>query len=81
MKSESKKFEVRLKDAMDLVHKPKSEPLKSWLITFEIYRVTNSLTQKVDIGTKVIEAESISKAVETLRKENQKLVITYIYEL
>lgn len=71
MKSESKKFEPKVE----------TKPLKSWLITYEIYRVTSSVTQKVDIGTKVVEAESISKAVETLRKENQKLVITYIYEL
>lgn len=81
MKSESKKFEMSLKQAMEL-NKPKQQAsLKSWLITYEIYRVTSSITQKVDIGTKVVEAESIGMAVETLRKENQKLVITYIYEL
>lgn len=69
-RSESKKFE------------PKQEPVKkSWLITYEIYRVTSSITTKVDIGTKIIEAVNIREAYESLRKENQKLVITYIYEL
>lgn len=71
MKSESKKFEP----------KQEPKPLKSWLITFEIYRVTSSMTQKVDIGTKVVQAETITQAVDSLRKENQKLVVTNIYEL
>jgi hypothetical protein len=68
MKSESKKFE------------PKA-PLKAWVITYEIYRITSGITQRVDIGTRRVEAVNLEKAYESMKMENHKVVITYIYEL
>ncbi len=70
MKSESKKFE------------PKPVVVKrKWLISYEIYRVTTSITTRVDVGTKIIESESLLKAYESLRLENHKVVITLMQEL
>ena len=69
MKSESKKF-------TPIVEK---QPLKKWLISFEIYRVTQAILY--DKGTTVVEAESLLKAYESLKKENFKLYITNVYEL
>ena len=69
MKSESKKF-------TPIVEK---KPLRKWLISFEIYRVTQSILY--DKGTTVIEAENLEQAYNSLRKENFKLYITNVYEL
>jgi len=68
MKSESKKFETK-------------PPLKAWIFTYEIYRITSGITQKIDVGTKRVEAVNIEKAYESMKMENYKVVITYIYEL
>lgn len=68
MKSDSKKFEPK-------------QPLKAWIFTYEIYRITSGITQKIDIGTKRVEAVSLEKAYESMKMENHKVVITYIYEL
>ena len=67
MKSESKKFEPI--------------PKKSWLISYEIYRVTTAITTRVDVGTRVVEAVSLLKAYESMKMENNKVVITNIFEL
>jgi len=63
---ESKKFEPK-------------QPLKKWLISFELYRVGQSILYEK--ATKVVEAETLHKAYDTLRLENMKLYITNIYEL
>lgn len=70
MKSESKKFEA----------KP-VEVKKKWLISYEIYRVTTSITTRVDVGTRIVEATSLLKAYEALKMENHKVVITLMQEL
>lgn len=67
MKSESKKFEPEVK--------------KKWLISYEIYRVTTAITTRVDVGTKVVEATSLLKAYESMKIENNKVVITNVFEL
>jgi hypothetical protein len=68
MKSESKKFEPK-------------EVKRKWLISYEVYRVTTSITTRVDVGTKVVEAVSLLKAYEDMKLENHKVVIISIYEL
>ena len=68
MKSDSKKFEPKV-------------PLKKWLFSYEIYRVTTSVTTRVDVGSRIVEAESLLKAYESLRMENHKVVITLMQEL
>lgn len=67
MKSESKKYEPKEK--------------KKWLISYDIYRVTTSITTRVDVGTKVVEGYDLQSAYESLRMENHKLVVTFIYPL
>ncbi len=69
MKSESKKFEP----------KKEEKPVKKWLISFELYRVTQSILY--DKGTKIVEAINLEDAYKSLMKENFKLIITNIYEL
>jgi len=66
MKSESKKFEPK-------------QPLRKWLISFELWRLTHSVLY--DKGTVLIESENLQKAYESLKKENFKLIITNIYEV
>lgn len=70
MKSDSKKFEPKV-----------VEVKKEWLISYEIYRVTTALTVRVDVGTKIVEGPNLKKAYESMRTENQKIVITNVYEL
>jgi len=70
MKSESKKFE------------PKPVEVKrEWLISYEIYRVTTAITTRVDVGTRIVEASTLRKAYESMKIENNKVVITNVFEL
>jgi hypothetical protein len=79
MKSESRKFDKKESQfAVDLLNK---ESKKAWIFTYEIYRITSGVTQRVDIGTRRVEAVSLEKAYESMKMENHKVVITYIYEL
>ncbi len=71
MKSESKKY----------VPKEQEQPKRKWLISYEVYRVTTSITTRVDVGTKIVEAVSLLKAYEAMRIENCKVVIISLYEL
>jgi hypothetical protein len=66
MKSESKKYEPK-------------QPLKKWLISFEMYRLSQSVLYEK--ATTIVEAESLHKAYDSLRKENMKLYITNVFEL
>jgi len=68
MKSESKKFEpIQVK--------------REWLISYEIYRVTTAITTRVDVGTRIVEAANLKKAYESMKMENNKVVITNVFEL
>jgi len=86
MKSESKKFEPKEQLGRfftEPITKPKviepKAPLKKWLITFELYRLTQSILY--DKGTRVVEAENLEKAFESMKRENLKLVITLVKDI
>jgi len=80
MKSESKKFEPKKSDGSQMM--PFEKPnLKAWIFTYEVYRITSGITQRIDIGTRRVEAFNIEKAYESMKMENHKVVITYISEL
>jgi len=70
MRLESKKYGTK-----------EPEQKRKWLISYEVYRVTTSITTRVDVGTKIVEAVSLLKAYEAMRMENHKVVIISLYEL
>ncbi len=71
MKSESKKFEPK---------KEEKPILKRWFISYEIWQYINCFVLTEKKGQKV-EAESIERAIDSLKPESKRIVIISIYEL